>query len=209
MSTCLIITGGDYNDLPKDISYDRVIACDLGFEYAKKMGISPDVVLGDFDSYDVENVRKEGFLPIIYPSKKDDSDTMLAIKHAVSKGFDDIVITCALGGRTDHMLANIQSLCYAKEQGANVTIVGDKETITVISKETKEITGNPGDTFSLFSLTDECKNVSIKGSEYDVEDITLNNAFPLGLSNKLQKEKAAISISEGMLLVIVNKSGLS
>ena len=161
MSTCLIITGGDYNDLPKDISYDRVIACDLGFEYAKKMGISPDVVLGDFDSYDAENVRKEGFLPIIYPSKKDDSDTMLAIKHAISKGFDDIVITCALGGRTDHMLANIQSLSYAKEQGANVTIVGDKETITVISKETKEITGNPGDTFSLFSLTDECKNVTI------------------------------------------------
>ena len=209
MSTCLIITGGDYNDLPKDISYDRVIACDLGFEYAKKMGISPDVVLGDFDSYDAENVRKEGFLPIIYPSKKDDSDTMLAIKHAISKGFDDIVITCALGGRTDHMLANIQSLSYAKEQGANVTIVGDKETITVISKETKEITGNPGDTFSLFSLTDECKNVTIKGSEYDVEDITLNNSFPLGLSNKLQKEKAAISLSEGMLLVIVNKSGLS
>ena len=205
MSTCLIITGGDYCELPKDISYDRVIACDLGFEHAKKLNITPDVVLGDFDSYDVENVRADGFLPIVYPSKKDDSDTMLAIKHAVSKGFDDIVIACALGGRTDHLLANIQLLVYAKEQGVNATIIGDKETITVISKEEKTIEGKPGDTFSLFSLTDECKNVTIKGSEYDVEDITLNNSFPLGLSNKLQKEKAAISVSEGMLLVIVNK----
>ena len=202
MSTCLIITGGDYCELPKDISYDRVIACDLGFEHAKKLNITPDVVLGDFDSYDVENVRADGFLPIVYPSKKDDSDTMLAIKHAVSKGFDDIVITCALGGRTDHLLANIQALAYAKGQGINASIVSEKETITVLSKEEKIITGNHGDTFSLFSLTDECKNVTIKGSEYDVSDITLNNSFPLGLSNQLKKEKAAISVSEGMLLVI-------
>lgn len=209
MSTCLIITGGDYNDLPKDISYDRVIACDLGFEYAKKMNITPDVVLGDFDSYDIEKVKAEGFLPIVYPSKKDDSDTVLAIKHAISKGFDNIVITCALGGRTDHLLANIQALVYAKEQGANATIVSDKETITIISNEEKILNGKPGDTFSLFALTDECKNVSIKGSEYDADDITLNSSFPLGLSNKLQKEKAAISLSEGMLLVIVNKSSLS
>ena len=58
MSTCLIITGGDYNDLPNGLSYDRVIACDLGFEHAKKMNITPDVVLGDFDSYDIEKVKQ-------------------------------------------------------------------------------------------------------------------------------------------------------
>ena len=201
MSTCLIITGGDYNDLPKDISYDRVIACDLGFEYAKKMNITPDVVLGDFDSYDIEKVKAEGFLPIVYPSKKDDSDTVLAIKHAISKGFDDIVITCALGGRTDHLLANIQALVYAKEQGANATIIGDKETITVISKEEKTIEGKPGGHLSVFSAGGNAEGVSIRGVKYETEDVTLRDDYALGVSNSFTAPETSIACKKGTLLV--------
>ena len=109
----LIISGGDYSPLP-DAVFDRVIACDRGYLHARRMGIQPDLIIGDFDSAPVP----EGEVPVErFSSRKDDTDTMLAVKKALSMGSGEILIACAFGGRLDHTVANIQSGAFIAGQG--------------------------------------------------------------------------------------------
>ena len=85
-----------------------VICADGGYILAKKMGIEPDVIIGDFDTY--KSRLPENCEIIRHPEEKDDTDTMLAVKLALNRGFKHIVICGAIGGRLDHTMANIQSL---------------------------------------------------------------------------------------------------
>ena len=84
MNTCLIISGGEFAPLPLDLKYDYVIACDHGYDYAIRLGITPDLIIGDFDSCDTD-VTSINEIPVeTFPVAKDDTDTMLAVKCAIS-----------------------------------------------------------------------------------------------------------------------------
>ena len=106
MKTCLIVSGGEFNDLPVNVDANCIIACDRGYEHVKRMGLTPDIIIGDYDSMSLESIEADlkarGLTEVKilrFPSHKDDSDTMLAVKHALSEGYDNIVLTCALGGQ--------------------------------------------------------------------------------------------------------------
>ncbi len=197
---CLIISGGDYYIPNSANSYDYIIVCDKGLEYAKKDNIRIDLLLGDFDSYHNEldtslNIER-------FKVEKDDTDTMLAIKDALAKGYLDITICSCFGGRLDHLFANIQSAAYIASHGG---------TCTMISQDTYLYAYNGGEiildkmdnySLSLFALTDEVTNLSIKGTKYEVENATLTSDFPLGVSNYWLSDKATISFDTGILAII-------
>lgn len=207
MKTCLIISGGDFHTLPINLEYDYVIAPDHGYDYAMRMGIKPDLILGDFDScqYDKDSIKE---IPVeAFPICKDDTDTMLAIKKALSLGYKHIVIACALGARFDHSFANIQSMAYVAEQDGVCELLGSGEYLRTLSGGSIELPKKEGYSLSLFSLTDRCEGVSIKGSEYDCSDVTFTNAFPLGVSNKWREDVVTVSVSSGILLIIESKLG--
>ena len=207
--TCLIISGGDYCALPDSVHFDHVIACDRGLKYAKEMKINPDTIIGDFDSLEETRAREfvteaglENCEIIKFPKRKDDSDTMLAIKQALVKGYRHIMITCALGGRFDHTLANIQCMAYAAEQGAVICeLIGEADMLTVIKDSSIVLKRKEGYSLSVFSLSEHCANVKIKGSAYDVDGITLSNTYPLGLSNEYASDEVSISVGSGILLI--------
>lgn len=201
MGTCLIISGGDYSPLKDDIGYDYVIACDLGYEHALKMGIKPDIMVSDFDSLDRSKFPADEIALLEFPVRKDDSDTMLAIKHALKEGYGHIVISCALGGRLDHTIANIQSMAYVAERGGVCEIISDKEYLRTFTGGELSLEKREGFSLSLFSITDRCTGVSISGSAYDCENVTLTNSFPLGISNYWKEERVTIRMSKGIMLI--------
>lgn len=208
MKTALIISGGDFCHLPKETEYDYVIACDSGAEYALKLGITPDIIMGDFDSFkgDIHSRFKE--IPIeTFPVMKDDTDTMLAIKHALVKGYSHILITCALGGRMDHLLSNIQSLAYIAEKGGSGEIISESDHLRTVSANEGTITlsKHEGYSLSLYSLSDKCTGLTIKGALYNVEDIELTNTFPLGHGNSFVNDTVEITIKSGILLIAESK----
>ena len=140
---CLIISGGRPVS-PEGVAADYVIACDSGLDNADRYGIVPDLVVGDFDSVSKGNLKKieeqgnlnrEKGAPEInymrYPKEKDDTDTMIAVKHALKMGFLHIKIICALGGRADHSTANIQAAHFAANRGAVVEIIDENSSYTV------------------------------------------------------------------------------
>lgn len=206
MKTCLIISGGEFSPLPNYIQYEYVIACDKGYENALKLGIKPDFVIGDFDSYKVNPKEAFGDLPVsIHPVMKDDTDTMLAVKEAISKGYTHIIICCALGGRMDHTLANIQSMSYIAKNNVYAELISSSEYMAILNGPcTKSFEKEEDRSFSLFALSDICNGVSISGSHYDVKDITLESSFPLGFGNSWKENKITVCIKTGILLVVMS-----
>jgi thiamine pyrophosphokinase len=202
-SVCIIISGGEYDIIPEVQPGDYVIACDKGYEYAKRSGIRPDIVIADFDSYDGS---VDITIPVLkYPCEKDDTDTMAAVKYAVAKGFSDIVLCCAQGGRTDHALANIQSCAYAADRGIKVTICSSDNEIRFLKDDFTEIEKKEGFSLSVFSFTDRSEGVDILGAKYEICNATVTNSFPLGVSNEWREDIVKIAVKSGILMIVTSK----
>ncbi len=204
--TCFLISGGTYADLPEDLPKEGyVIACDRGWEHARRLGLEPDRIVGDFDS----SPRPEGAsVPVdTFPSRKDDTDTMLAARLAADMGFTDVVIACSFGGRLDHTVANLQTAAFLAERGMRVRLCGADTDAWVLRGETDPaaelvLPRREGRSLSVFSMTDRCEGVSIRGASYECEEETLTNGFPLGVSNVWAAGEVRISVKSGVLLVI-------
>lgn len=207
MKKALIIAGGDYNEISaKD--YDYVIACDKGAFYCRKLGIIPNIILGDFDSYEGDIYSEFQECPIeTHPVMKDDTDTMLAIKKAFELGYRHIVMACALGGRLDHTFSNIQSLAYIAAHGGVGEIYSDSEHLRTFTGEEGKVSigRREGYSLSLYSLTDRCNGLCISGAKYNADNIELTNTFPLGHGNSILEDTVDISLVSGILLIIESK----
>ncbi len=213
---CVIISAGDFPGVDIDLSEgDFCIACDAGFKYAQQMGILPDLIVGDFDS-----ARQEGpdfinglqEIARLDPSrimeldvKKDDTDTLKAVRIGLEKGYKKFFIYGALGGsRFDHSFANIQTLLFIKHHGGKGYIMGRDTMLMIAENETVRFNrGNTG-MLSVFSLSEVSKGVSLRGLMYNMEGGILSNDFPLGVSNEfIIDEEAEITVEDGTLLVAV------
>ncbi len=205
MDQCCILAGGDilnYSSLKIDAS-SYIICADGGYYHAKKLNISPNVIIGDFDTLN-EEVTDDCEI-IKFPIEKDDTDTMLAIKLALERGYYSIKIYGATGGRLDHTIANIQSIAYINEHNASATIYGDTEIITMIKNCSKSFEKLSGYYFSLLSFSEKCMGVSTKGLKYNLENATLTNSFPLGISNEFLSNFCDVEVKSGTLLIIYSK----
>lgn len=202
--TCLIISGGEFDPyLPSEDEYDLVVACDKGFEHACRLGLVPDLVIGDMDSVSCSIPKEIKTLPL--PIEKDDTDTNYAIKYAISLGYKDISILCALGGRPDHAFANIQALCGAAALKAGARLASSEAVIHAIYNSSLKIRRRDGWNFSVFSASDCCRGVTITGARYPLKGADLYNTFPKGQSNEWIDDEASISCSSGFLIVMETK----
>lgn len=196
----IIFAGGDIKDYSfVDIKADLVICADRGIIHAVKLGIVPDIVTGDFDSYtgDIPECKE------IYRSvpEKDDTDTMLAVKLSLERGADNIRLYGATGGRFDHTFANIQTLIYAYEHGCRMSIYDNDNIITVQGAGTQTYEKHGDWYFSVFSLTEKLHVKKMTGVKYPVEDYVFTQGFPLGVSNEIT-DTAVIAIEKGLALIV-------
>ena len=195
---CTILSGGPYYPQVQVPAGDFVIACDRGYGHALEAGITPDLVIGDFDSY---SGRVDPDVPtILLPTAKDDTDTGYALRYAVEHGYDDITIRYALGARLDHTLANLQSAARAAKNGAFVTLEGEGETVHVFSQGQVVVPVHEGEALSVLALTDRCLDVCVSGARYSLDHATLTADYPLGVSNR-GEGNVTISVGEGVLYV--------
>lgn len=203
MKTCIIISGGAFTRIPEEVLNSYVIACDKGYAYAKKQNIVPNLIIGDLDSY--EGDLPAGVEVVKYPPEKDDTDTMIGVKTAIERGFRDLRIFCAFGGRLDHLYANFQTVIYAAKQGVNCRMEDENNVVFAVGKETVKLPRKEGYSLSLFAVTDVCQGVCVKGAKYPLENAKLTNSFPLGVSNEWKEDVVEICVQEGIMLIILSK----
>ena len=199
---CLIISGGEYHELPEVYQMESptfIIACDRGWRHAERMGLTPDLVVGDFDS-----APPPSHLPWErVPTRKDDTDTMLAVKEALKRGYRHLALLCAFGGRLDHSLANIQAGAFAALQGTITQLYGaDTRGLVSAGPANLILPRREGWSLSLFSLSERCGGLSLKGTKYDGKNLCLDSSFPLGVSNVWTEDQAEITFESGILLIL-------
>jgi thiamine pyrophosphokinase len=176
---------------------DLVIAVDAGYKNLK--GVKPDLVMGDFDSL--------GFIPngeniITFPVAKDDTDTLLAVKEGLKRGYKTFVISGGLGGRLDHTMANIQTLAFLAERGARGYLVSENEFVTVIKDTSIEFDKEHSGNISVFALSDKAEGVTLEGLKYPLYNATLTPTFPIGVSNSFTEKTSKVTVKNGMILII-------
>ena len=206
---CVIFGGGEMKN-PAYIRQliredDFMIAADRGYAHCRSMGIKPQLLLGDFDSY--EGSIDEDCPVLTYPVEKDDTDTMLAIKVALEKGFKELLLLGMCGGRLDHTIANIQSVVYAAKHGASAAIMDEDVYITAVcGGQELSVPYREGFVLSVFAHSDVCEGVTLQNLYYPLADGQLQNTFPLGVSNHfLPNQDAQISLKEGIAVVICSR----
>ena len=190
---------------------DLCIAADGGLDYLKQIGRVPDLVLGDMDSLENEEVLGTLHADVRIkrlPVEKDDTDMLAAIKEGLAAGYRQFELYGALGGRFDHTLANIQCLLYLLNRGARGIIAGDDVTLTLIKDESITFSADRaerGKRISVFAFGGDAYGVSENGLKYLLDHVTVKLEYPIGVSNEFIGEDACIEVKNGMLLICVEE----
>ena len=199
MGKCIIFCAAGFDGLAAPLAgEDFVIAADGGLVHTKLLGITPNEVLGDFDSL--------GFAPEganVFPVEKDDTDAMLAVRRGLALGYKEFVLYGSLDGpRLDHTVANFQTLQFLSDRGATGYLAGYTTLVTVVKDGGLRFPAGKRGTVSVFCLGADAEGVTLEGLYYPLEKGTLTAGFPLGVSNHFTGEEASIFVGKGSLLVI-------
>ena len=200
MAVCYIFGSGEYGEQwPRMEQGDLIIAADGGYAQLERRGITPQLLVGDFDSL--------GYVPshphiVRHPVKKDDTDTALAIAEGWARGYRTFHIYGGMGGRLDHTLANLQTLLYLRRHGARGYLYDNDFVWTAVENETitVEQTVEWG-LLSVFCLGAPASGIDEKGVQYPLSHASLSAEFPLGVSNHIIEPKARITVRKGALIV--------
>lgn len=221
MKKCVIFAAGDFdadavigktrNEIIAQCEDCLCIAADGGLRYACELKIVPDLIIGDMDSLDGEeqlsdfgtdkNVRVKRL-----PREKDDTDMLAAIREGIKAGCDCFELYGALGGRTDHTLANIQCLQFLLNNGRYGILYGKGQRIELVKNSCvrypKEMSRKDR-RLSVFALGGSAYGVTERGLKYTLSDAIVTTDFPIGVSNEFIGCESLIEVKNGTLLVCV------
>ena len=188
----------------------NIIAGDRGLEALYQLKIIPNHVVGDFDSVSLEILefykKQSQIIFHTYHPEKDNTDTDIALKLAISLKSSEITIMGALGRRMDHAIANIHILKDALETNIPCQILDEHNRIYLINKEiTLEKNRVYGKYISLIPLTSEVKDLTLTGFKYPLNNYDLPIGTSLGVSNEIVENIAQIKMKKGILIVIESK----
>lgn len=183
---------------------DFILCADGGLEHALRYGIRPDLVVGDFDSLEnVSLLNRVEYRKL--PVEKDDTDTVAAIRIARELGYSECLLLNGTGGRIDHTFANFSALFFAESIGLHCCMIDGETEIRALLPGKFSLAGRRGFRLSLFAFGCEQAEVDGEGMHYSIADLTLQAAFPLGVSNEIEKENAWIEVRAGKILMMLEK----
>lgn len=208
----LIITGGNIRDefaceKIKTGGYDMIMAADSGMDFLYRNHLTPDIIVGDFDSVDhdaLDFFREDKRIEFCrLDPVKDDTDTEYAIRDALSRGITQLTILGGTGSRLDHVLGNISLLGIGLEENVEIELVDEHNRVRMIDKPISIRRDEQFGRFvSLIPYTGNVEHVTLTGFKYTLDDYTMGGFNSLGVSNEIKEEVAHIEFSSGILLVI-------
>ncbi|MBD5143330.1 MAG: thiamine diphosphokinase [Ruminococcus sp.] len=205
VKTCVIISGGDVAEKIFIPEKALIICADCGYRHALAQNIQPDIIVGDFDSYQGE--LPENSKIICLPTEKDVSDTWYAVQYAHEQGYSKFEIYGTFGGeRIDHTIANLQLLHAMVEKNLEFVLYYKNQVLLAIKNNAYQISNQEYQQFSVFALSEICYDVSISGAKYLLHHVKLTNSFPWGLSNEcIATDFPIVSVKEGILLLVLTR----
>ena len=184
---------------PAELHAQLIIAADSGYLSAKKCGVKPHMIVGDFDSApvpaheDTVEIRR-------VPAEKDDTDTTLACRIAAERGARDILIVGGRGGRLDHTLSNLFLIESLTSQGLHVMLTDGENRTRLLKDESVTLSVSRYPYFSLLTLG--TSRLSLQGCKYPLTDATLTKCNQYAVSNEITADEAVITVSGDPVFLI-------
>ena len=211
----VIVSGGSIQDefakeWIEQYQPEFMIVADSGMEFMRRVGLKPDMIIGDFDSVASETLayfkEQTGIIFKELNPMKDDTDTEFAIRQAIGLGAKEITALGATGTRLDHVLGNVALLGIGLQEQVDIQLVDAHNRIRMIDKAISLMKAEQfGNFVSLLPYSGEVKGVTLKGFKYPLENFTMGSFSSLGISNEIVEEKAEILFEEGILLIIESR----
>lgn len=203
MRRCVVIGGADIGRYDRIRSYlqadDFYICCDSGLKHREGLGIVPDLIVGDFDSWENPHSETE---TIVLPCEKDDTDTVFAVKEALSRGFQKFLLVGVIGGRLDHTLGNVSLLLMLHTRGKAAMAVDDHSELEIVSHLPVQISGQYA-FFSLLNISGTAQGITVKNAKYPLHGAEITCEYQYVISNEvLPGRTAEVSVENGRLLLI-------
>ena len=193
-----------------DDGVSLVVAADGGAIRAAAIGLTPAVVVGDFDSLDpAELARLEaaGIPTERTSTDKDELDAELAVLAATARGADRITVLGAFGGpRLDHALANVWLLSHPALRAVDACLLDARVRIRLLDATTgparATLAGRPGDLVTLLPFAGAAEGITTEALRYPLADETLEPGPARGLSNVRLAPAASVNLRRGRLLIV-------
>ena len=217
MRGCLIITGGKLDlafarSFLERETFHKVIAVDGGLEAVRALGLTPDYVVGDFDTVEedvIEEFRKASY--IVWEShkpEKNETDTELARNRALTLACDRIVFLGATGGRVDHLLGNLHLLYGCMEREVEAWIVDAWNKIYLVDQNRTFVRDQLwGKYVSFLPYTEKVTGITLKGFKYPLNKKNIKRGEEAGLciSNEVEDEVGTLEFEEGVLVCVESR----
>lgn len=202
----IVIAGGSLTEpafyKPFFQQAELVICADSGYLHCEKLGIRPDLIIGDFDSSERSGVP-EGVPVTRLPVEKDETDLHACILYAIDKGATEILLFGARGTRLDHSLAAISLVYMGLMQGVTIRTV-DEHNEMFMFQEQAVIPRKEGYKLSLLPVT-PVTGIRAEGVYYPLSGQSMDWGNPYGVSNEFTAEKATITVESGVLMAILSR----
>ncbi len=209
MKRGIIFLAGDFLSLPEGFHIspnDYIIAADGGYIHTNRLGIYPDLLIGDFDSLSTamhDQATLQGIPMKTWPKDKDQTDGEIAIRAAATHGCSHLILFGAWGGnRLDHSIGNLTLLETCQNLGMKAMIHHQGENIVFCTPGTYTLSGMIRNTVSLIPITEEVTDVSVNGLRYTLQNETLIYGTTRGMSNEFTHSRASITFETGKLWLI-------
>ncbi len=179
---------------------DLLLCADGGYDAAVAAGMSPDLVIGDFDSMPVDHVR--GCPTLRLPTHKDDTDLVACLREGRMRGYREFRLAGCLGGRLDHTFSALQCVYDCALRGETAWICDGVSRATVLTPGQYRLPAEAGRMLSLLAFDGDVSDVCLSGTEWPLCHAVLTGRYPLGCSNEFRAEAAELSFASGALLAV-------
>ena len=207
----LIIANGEPLSRKRLLSLGKnrfILALDGGAETCRKLHIAPHIILGDFDGVSRKLLfafQKKGSA-ILYAPDQSQSDMEKALRFCRAEKIQSISISCALGLRSDHALANLSFLKKYSSKNCEIVLFNESEEIRFVRNQKINLAGRRGARVSLLGLN--TAKVNSRGLVFPMKNYRLNLGVKDSLSNALSHKKASLTIHGSALLILGNGAKL-
>lgn len=203
-----ILTGGFIH--PENIHIspakdDLIIAADSGLLHAAALGLSPAIVVGDYDSLGHAPKVDAGVEVITVPAEKDETDTQLAVQVALARGADEIHILGGLSGRLDHTLSNLSILEELANQKVRAMIEDGQNRVRLLRNDSTILPRSGYTYVSLLALDPVVRGVEIDGVKYPLKGAKLTRSLGYAVSNEITGNCCFIAVRRGAIWIVESR----